>query len=244
MQRCAVSLALACVFLAGSANSSSGDPFTVTVTNNGVPSPVTCVGPPNIPPPFECNERANIVVGGGFTQRSGREVVVENNPSDLVLSNFRIRSDVDNAGTFTKVISASGYTSPEFASVAWHTLFGSVTLLGPMGAFAQITVDGTVDGVPTAGVTTKVFKTGTALVYNFAAASEITKIKPPTPRPHTRVATYTFLFGGGALANSEIRFPSSGHNPFATPEPGSLFLMGSGLAGMAFRARRKRNLRL
>jgi hypothetical protein len=186
------------------------------------------------PDQISVEEIQDISFAGGFTQRSSRVVIQDTgNPSDLVLTNFRITADIPNA-IFFKDISGDGYQLPRLARSAWHVIEGSVTLLGPQGSSASIVVFGKLDGVFTPGVSVTVVKTGSALVYPFFARSPTTFFNPALPAPHKRDAFYTFSIGGGALPGSEIRMTASGLNPFApVPDGGSsLALLALGIVGL------------
>ena len=222
----------------------------VVVPKTALGTMITIGAAPPVPGPV-VNEAPNIIVGilpgggaGGMTQISSRVTTIEGPTSDLILSNFRLRLDVPGS-TYTKPISANNYLQPApIAGSAWHRISASATLLGPMGSFAQIDLTlGTLDGQDTltghgnagAGGNTilrwRVTKNGPGLVYSGSVASTLHNMNPPTPPLHTRAATYGFSFGGGALANSEIRMTNSGENPFVVPEPSTLLLFGIGALG-------------
>ncbi len=194
---------------------------TVIITSPGAP--------PNV---AIWNEPANIV-SGGFMQISSRQTAIEGSRSDLILSNYRIRSSGPNSLT-TKPISAGQYRLPTpSVGSAWHQLQGSVSLLGNIGPtnFARICItDGRLDGrltlpapVPAGGYCQTVTKTSdrTLYFYNFRTPT-INIDNPREVPPYTRSANYTFMMGPGSVAGSEIRASASHINPFvAIPEPSS-----------------------
>jgi hypothetical protein len=203
------------------------------------------------------NEPANIALGG-FTQRSSRVVVEDSgNPSDLILTNFRIAS-TGAGSTATKRIVGSNFTQPAPLAVsAWHRLVGSVSLPGPIdpGNWAMISLVGLLDGqttsVPTTcpatvnptGFSVKVTKNADQVQFPFDCISPVYTMNPKTAPLHTRDITYTFTMGPTSVAGAEIRLPNSGDNPFVgeIPEPGTNLLLGCGLIAisLAWRIRRK-----